>query len=473
MGNQLVRTVGLWPTVATAVGIVVASTSMVSLGQGFGIAGPGFIIAMVCAMLLNLFVAFSFSELSSIIPRAGGINHYTLPTMGPFVGMISVISGYLLVNMFAGSAEASIAGFVVSDVFLPSVPPALISVIFVVILGLINIRGIKLYSWVQLVLTILLIGSLVIIGLIGLTGTGTGEPLETTLDFNTMGWGIFGLTALAFWLFVGIEFVCPMAEEIKKPRLYIPLSMILALLIILITDIIYGFASIRYVPLDQLANSESPHVLAATAILSRTGQIWIGIITVLATVSTINTLIMAISRMLYSMAHEGQLPKIFGELNRWGSPWFSTVFMTAIFCIFIIAGIATAESITALILAGAFCWFVTYIIAHLNVIILRYKYPNVKRTFKSPLGITFQVIGILGMLYMMVNIFPEPDVKSQIYRFALLFLALTVLYAFLWVKFVMKKSLFEITPLEKLLEEVNLPDDEAQDLPDEGSTVKA
>lgn len=473
MGNQLVRTVGLWPTVATAVGIVVASTSMVTLGQGFGIAGPGFVIAMVCAMLLNLFVAFSFSELSSIIPRAGGINHYTLPTMGPFVGIIAVISGYLLVNMFAGSAEASIAGFVVSDVFLPNVPPALISVIFVVILGLINIRGIKLYSWVQLVLTILLIGSLVIIGIIGLTGAGGGEPVETTLDFNTMGWGIFGLTALAFWLFVGIEFVCPMAEEIRKPRVYIPLSMILALLIILVTDLIYGFASIKYVALDELANSESPHVLAASAILGRTGQIWIGIITVLATVSTINTLIMAISRMLFSMAREGQLPSVFGLLNRWGSPWVATIFMTAIFCIFIISGIANAESITALILAGAFCWFVTYIIAHLNVIIMRYKYPNVKRTFKSPLGITFQVIGILGMVYMMINIFPEPEVRNQIYSFALVFLAITILYAFLWVKFVMKKGLFETTPLEKLVQDIDSPSLDEPELPEGATTVKS
>jgi amino acid transporter len=222
-----------------------------------------------------------------------------------------------------------------------------------------------------------------------------------------------------------------------------------------------------------LANSESPHVLAASAILGRTGQIWIGIVTVLATVSTINTLIMAISRMLYSMAREGQLPSVFGLLNRWGSPWVATIFMTAIFCIFIIAGIANAESITALILAGAFCWFVTYIIAHLNVIILRYKHPDVKRTFKSPLGITFQVIGILGMIYMMINIFPDLEVKSQIYRFALIFLAITIIYSLLWVKFVMKKELFEITPLEKLIEDVGGSSVDEPELTGGATTVKS
>ncbi|WP_257347373.1 APC family permease [Pseudalkalibacillus decolorationis] len=453
MGNQLKRTVGLWPAIATVVGIVVASSAMVSLGQGFGIAGPGFIIAMVVAMVLNLFVAFSFAELSSIIPRAGGINHYTLPTMGPFIGMVSVISGYVLVNMFAGSAEAHIAGTVIHDIFAPSVPPLFISISLIVILCLINIRGIEFYSWAQMILTGVMILSLVVIGIIGLTGTGSGEPIKTSLEFNSMGWGVLGLSALAFWLFVGIEFVCPMAEEIKKPKLYIPLSMIMGLLIILVADFIFGNAAIQYVSLDILAGSGAPHVEASTAILGRTGQIWIGIVTVFATGSTINTLICAIPRMLYSMAKRGQMPKIFGKLNKWGSPWVGIVFMSSLFLIFLIVGVTGSSSITTFILAGAFCWMITYIIAHLNVIIMRFKYPNVKRTFKSPFGITFQIIGIIGIVYMMLNIFPDPVVKAQIYQYAFVFLVITITYSAFWVKFAMKQKLFKITPLEELLKE--------------------
>ncbi|TCP30879.1 amino acid/polyamine/organocation transporter (APC superfamily) [Scopulibacillus darangshiensis] len=438
--------------VATAVGIVVSSSAMVSLGQGFGIAGPGFLIPMVIAMVLNLFVAFSFAELASIIPRAGGINHYTLPTMGPFIGMVSVLSGYVLVNMFAGSAEAHIAGTVIHGIFAPDVSPLVISAIFLIILSIINIRGIEFYSWSQMILTGGMIVSLVIIGIIGLTGTGSGEPLKTSIDFNSMGWGVVGLFALAFWLFVGIEFVCPMAEEVKKPKLYIPLSMILGLLIILVVDLIFGNAAIKYVPLNILAGSESPHVKAATAILGKTGQIWIGIVTVFATGSTINTLICSIPRMLYSMAQKGQMPQIFGKLNRWGSPWAGIVFLSSLFLVFLI-GISGSASITTFILAGAFCWMITYIVAHLNVIIMRVKYPNAARTFKSPLGLTFQIIGIFGIIYMMFNIFPDPAVKQQIYMYAVIFLLITVVYSAIWVKFAMKKKLFETTPIEELLKE--------------------
>lgn len=464
----LQRTLGLWPAVATAVGIVIASSTLVSLGQGMGIAGQGFIYAMVAALILNLFVAFSFAELSGIIPSAGGINHYTLPTMGPFVGMVAAISGYVLVSIFAGSAESAIAGLIFSEVFAPWMNPTLFSIIVVAILVLINIRGVELFGTVQIVLTAAMIGSLLVLGVIGITGMGGGEPVATSLEFNPMGMGVFALTALAFWLFVGVEFVCPMAEEIKKPRVYIPLAMIIGLSIIFIVKALYGFASIRYVPMEILADSYSPHVDTASALLGRTGQVWIAIVSILATVSTVNTLLAAIPRILYGMAQNKQLPSVFADLSRWGTPYAAIIFKGIMFCIFLLSGIASVDAIVVLILAGAFCWFITYIVAHLNVIIMRYKYPEVKRSFKSPLGIVPQVIGILGMLYMMVEIFPDPVMKAEIYRTAFIFLTLTVAFSVYWVKVVMRKDLFEVKPLAEVVAMVQSPDDD-EDIP--GSLV--
>lgn len=451
MSQQLKRTMGLWATVATGVGIVVSSSALVSLGQGFGAGGRGFIIAMFAALILNLFVVFSFSELSGLIPVAGGINHYTLPAMGRFVGMISVISGYVLVTIFAGSAEAGIAGLIFSNVFAPGINPMIISIAITAVLGVVNIIGVRAYSWTQMVLTVLLIGSTIVLGIIGLTGIGaTGEPLQTSQTFNPEGWGVFGLTALAIWLFIGVEFITPLAEEIKRPNLLIPLGMVLSLFIILIADTLFGFASILYVPLESLAISASPHVDVASAILGKTGQTWMGIIAIIATTSTLNTLICSISRMLYGMGQTGQLPKVFGRTNKYGTPTAAIVLMCAFFVVFLLMGITTGETIVTFILAGCFCWLVTYIIAHLNVIILRFKYPAANRSFKSPLGITFQVLGVIGMLYVMFNMHPDAAIRSEIYKYSLVFLGGTIIYSALWVKFKMKKPLFETIPLENI-----------------------
>ncbi|MEW5920119.1 MAG: APC family permease [Bacillota bacterium] len=448
----LKRSLGLWPCIAAAMGLVVASTTLVSLGQGFGIAGPGFIIPMVIAMILNLFVAFSFAELSSIIPKAGGINHYTLPALGPFAGLMSVVAGYVLVNIFAGSAESTIPGLVFSEVFAPSVNPKLFSIGMIIVLMLVNIRGIDFFAYLQMFLTTLMMGTLLVIGIIGLTGMGAGEPVATSFDtFNMMGLSVLSLTALAFWLFLGLEFVTPLAEEIRKPKIYIPIAMFSALLLIFITKVIYGLASIKYVPLDVLASSTAPHVEAGMAIASRTGQVWMAIATILAALSTVNTLTAAIPRMIYGLAQEGQAPRILGTLSRWQTPWVAIVFASALFMAPIIIGLATIEIIVVFILAGVFCYFITYIIAHLNVIILRYKYPHTKRAFKSPFWILPQLIGIGGMIYMMLNIFPEPEIKRMIYQYAIIFLVVSAAGSALWVKLVMKKGLFEVTPLEEII----------------------
>jgi len=189
------------------------------------------------------------------------------------------------------------------------------------------------------------------------------------------------------------------------------------------------------------------------------------IVTILAALSTVNTLIASIPRMLYGLAQEGQAPRVFAALSRWQTPWLAILLQGTFFIIPILIGIATIEIIVIFILASAFSWFVSYIIAHLDVIILRYKYPKVKREFKSPLWLFPQIFGILAMIYMMVNIFPEAEIKRQIYLYALIFLGLAAVGSALWVKLVMKKGLFTPIPLEQLTRELapeksSLPDAE-------------
>ena len=457
--RPLAKKIGLWSAVATAVGIVVSSSAMVSLGEGFGIAGKGFIFAMIAALLLNVFVAFSFAELSGLIPRAGGLNRYTAPALGSMMSMIAVISGYVLVTLFAGSAEAAIAGIVVADVFGIPLDPLWVSLLLVFVLVGVSLLSVKVYGFVQIFLVIMLIGSIVVLGFIGLTGLGAGVPVSAEPPFNPMGVGVLSLTALAFWLFIGVEFVTPLTEEIKKPKVYVPLAMILGLITIFIADVIFGFGTLRYLLPEQLADSGgTPHILAAEALAGSGGQLWMGAVTFLATASTLNTLITAVSRMLAAMAEEGEMPRALARRNKYGSPWVAVVTMGGLFVMLLVTGFTDGNSIITFILASCFCWMLAYVIAHLNVIVLRMRYPAAKRTFRSPLGLTFQVLGIAGLVWVMANMSSDPEQAREIYTMVGIILAIIFVYAVLWVKFVMKKGLFETTPLEVVLEHDDLSD---------------
>ena len=456
--NAGVKKIGLWAAVATAVGIVISSSAMVSLGEGIGLGGHGFIWAMLAALFLNVCVAFTFSELAGMIPRGGGLNRYTAPALGSAVSMIAVISGYVLVTLFSGSAEAGIAGIVLVEVFGLPVDPILVSIALVALLVGVNTLSIKVYGGVQIVLATSLVLSIVVLGVIGLTGMGAGEPVQDPGPFNPLGVGVLGLTALAFWLFIGVEFVTPLAAEVKKPKVYIPLAMILGLAIILVADTLFGFGTLNYLLPADLAGSPAPHLLAAGALAGPVGSLWMGVITILATASTLNTLITAISRMLASMAEEGEMPRILGRRNRHGAPWIAVVGLGALFVLFLVTGFTDGNSIITFILASCFCWMLAYIVAHLNVIVLRIRYPRAHRPFRSPLGWTFQVVGIVGMLFVMANISPDPEQAGQIYRTVLVMLVLTVVFAVLWVKLVMKRGIFETTALDQSAEADVVPE---------------
>lgn len=451
------RRIGLWAAVATAVGIVVSSSAMVSLGQGFGLGGPGFVIAMALAFLLNLCVAFSFAELAGMIPRAGGLNRYTAPAMGSTMSMIAVISGYVLVTLFSGSAEAGIAGMVVTEVFGLGIDPLLISLSFVAALVGVNLLSVRVYGGVQIVLATGLIVSIAVLGVIGLTGHGAGEPVTAEMPINPMGAGVLSLTALAFWLFIGVEFVTPLAEELKRPRVYLPLAMVMGLLIIFAADLLFGFGALHYVLPEALADSANPHLVAAEALAGPAGTLWMGIMTFLATASTLNTLITAISRMLAAQAEEGEMPRFLARRNRFGAPWGAVALLGVMFVLFLVTGFTDGESIITFILASVFCWVLAYAIAHLDVIILRIRRPRAHRSFRSPLGMTFQIGGLIGLIYVMANISSDPEQAAEIYMTVLTLLALTTIYSVIWVKGVMKKGLFETTPLEEILSEGSDP----------------
>ena len=122
MSEKLKRSVGLPTAIAASVGIVIASTTLVDMGHGFGLAGIGFLIPMFIAMLLNLCVALSLGTFF-VNSSCWAMNHYTLPTFGSFIAIFSVIVGYVIPQVFAGSAESTIPGLVLQQLFFPQIDP--------------------------------------------------------------------------------------------------------------------------------------------------------------------------------------------------------------------------------------------------------------------------------------------------------------------------------------------------------------
>ena len=384
-------------------------------------------------------------------PSIGGISTYTLVAMGPLPAIVATLGGYMIVNLLAGPAELAVSGFVFTDVFASWCPPMLFSIFLLIFLTVMNLLGVDFFAKVQIIFTMVMIGSLGILGIIGLLEIASPTPdIPALISFNPMGWGVFSLLALGIWLFIGIEFVTPLAEETINPGRNIPWSMFIGLVVILVVKVLYGYASVKYIPLAKLAESTHPHVDMAGAILGSGGRIWIGIVSICATASTVNTVLAAVPRLCYGMAHSGELPSLFGWLHpRFRTPWSSIILLALAMGAVLLSGLAGIEAIVTYMMAAAWTWILCYIIAHVDLIILRRKYPDHERPYRSPFYPIPQVLGSLGMIYIMVNIYPDPAMKNQIIKLALYFLIGSVIYGVLWIKLKMKTRLFKPIPIEE------------------------
>jgi amino acid transporter len=156
--------------------------------------------------------------------------------------------------------------------------------------------------------------------------------------------------------------------------------------------------------------------------------------------------------MLYGMAHHKQMPQVFKKIHkRWDTPWFGTLFFFMLIAVPLIILGKEPGYIFVLIISATALWLMAYIIAHVDVMVLRIKYPRFKRPFKSPLFPLFQIIGIIGMCYAIWNNSPSPEMTTRIYINAGIILGIIGIYAFFWVKLKMKKRLFEVEPIEEAI----------------------
>ena len=446
------KKLGLGNVVSISVGLVIATSCLVSLGEGAGTMGVTFILAMVIAMLLNMTTIASLSELNALMPNTtGGLAQYTLAALGPFPTLISMVGGYIICNTLSCGVEASIFSFSLADIIGGNIPSIVYTLIMTVIILIANLRGVDMFAKIQDVVAFLLVGSLVVMGFIGMIGMGTGvninQPADLEADFGT----IACMTAVAFWLFIGAEYAIPVSKEVKNAKRNVPLGMMIGLFLIFIMQSIMVLGFHNYVEWGELADSAAPHLLYGYAVLGNAGKIWMMLVGALAVISTQNSTVNSLAVICQGMAKMNMLPKVFAKTNKHKVPWFGQVFVSVSIFIFAYVSDSSADMISFLILAGSVFWMVSYILAHVDVIVFRKRLPRAPRNFKVPCGLLFPIIGIVGTIYMILNISTDPQERLMLWLLTGCSFLILGIYSAIWIKVKMKMKVFKSVPLEKVM----------------------
>ncbi len=166
--------VGFPTTLASSAGLIMASPVILTVTSGFGIGGDTFALAVLLSFIMMQAQLTTFSEAAAILPTSGSVYDYISCGMGRFWAITGALSAYLIVHVFAGTAETILSGIMalvnfehLNTVLETSNSSWMVGVGLVVAFGILNAFGIEAFGKVEVVLTFAMWSTLVIFSVSG------------------------------------------------------------------------------------------------------------------------------------------------------------------------------------------------------------------------------------------------------------------------------------------------------------------
>ena len=391
--TQLKPTLGTLHLWGIAVGLVI-SGEYFGWSYGWGVAGTlGFLVTTVLVAAMYTCFIFSFTELTTAIPHAGGPFAYSWRAFGPLGGMIAGIATLIEFTFAPPSISMAIGAYL--NVQFPGLDPRMAAVgAYLVFMGL-NIVGVSIAATFELVVTVLAVIELLVF-------MGVVAPGFSLSRFMLDGWagsesfdgkavaGIFAAIPFAIWFFLAIEGAAMAAEEAKEPRRTIPRAYIAGILTLV--TLAFGVMILAGGVGDwrSLSNINDPLPQAMKAVVGNDSTwlhmlVWIGLF---GLVASFHGIILGYSRQFFALARAGYLPASLAKLSRFQTPHRAIIAGGLIGIAAIYSdGLINLGGMTltaAMITMAVFGAIVMYIMSMLSLFKLRKTEPNLERTFRAP-----------------------------------------------------------------------------------------
>ncbi len=413
------RDLGLFDATMIGVGAMIGAGIFVLTGLASGEAGPASILAFALNGVVTLLTAFSYAELASAIPRAGG--GYSYVRMA-FPGATGFVAGWMLwfaYTIACGLYALGFAGYFWEflDKYVHSFtslifgaigehPAGLIITSLIVIAFIVlNVRGAAVTGKAENILTVSKIIVLVIFIIFGFIEIfdSSVPVVQSFTPFLPKGLGgVFVAMGLTFIAFEGYDLIATVAEEIKNPEKNIPLATFISLGVAVTIYLLILFVSLVAINPEGMASweflgefKETAIVRAAEAFMPAFGVALIVFGGLLSTTSALNATVMAASRVAFSMGRDLLLPKGVAKIHSKRRTPHVAIIVTGV----VLLAMALTLPIEAVGSAASLIFLLTFSLVNLSVIALRRKYPEIPRKYKVPL---YPVLPILGFS---INIF--------------------------------------------------------------------
>ncbi|WP_207457130.1 APC family permease [Herbiconiux sp. SYSU D00978] len=415
---------------------VYALTGQVAAEVG-GAAWLPFLIAFAVALV----TAFSYLELVTKYPQTAGAALYVHKAFG--IHFVTFLVCFIV--MCSGITSASTASQACAANFaagfgLELAEPVVMAIAlgFMLLVALVNFRGVSESVKTNVVLTLVELSGLLLVLFIGFGAILAGAAdfsrvvLFDTPEDKSLLLAVSTATSLAFFAMVGFEDSVNMAEETRDPSRIFPPIMLTGLGIAAVIYVLVSIVAVAVVPIGELANNSTPLVtVVQTAAPDFPIADLLPFISMFAVANTALINMMMASRLLYGMSRQGVLPAFLGRVHeRRRTPWSAIVFTTLLAFGLIVYVTLAPESPVVVVLGGTTSLLLLAVFAVVNATVLVLRRDRVEhRHFRA--GRVLPVIGIVACLWLVLPFSSGRAVEQYQIAVGLLVIGV-VLWAITW-----------------------------------------
>lgn len=404
--NQLKKTLGLSFNIAVLIGGTIGVGILRTPGSIAGLLNNYWLIlaSWLFGGLYVLLGANSYSELATMLPKAGGSYNYIKRALGEYAGFLSgwydyivnaippafyciVISEYTII-LFPGLANYS----------------TVMSISILVAFVLLHLSGVKNGSVIQQITSLLKIICFVALVVACFMYSGVEiAPIKTDSSIFQIGllFGFFKSLQLIIGTYNGWNAVCFFAEENDDPGKNIPKSLYSGVLLVVAIYILVNAAFFHVLPIETLAKSNLAAADVAKIIFGDSGAKIVTVISIFSLISILNAFMMIPPRILYGLSRDGFFIKQGTQVNKGGTP-IVALLVSSLFSLFLIC----IGSFEVLFSFAAFISIIVWGLAYYSLLKLRTSEPDLPRPYRSfwypwatIIAIIFSISILAGFIY--------------------------------------------------------------------------
>jgi APA family basic amino acid/polyamine antiporter len=381
-----------------------------------------------------------------MIPIAGSAYTYAYATMGEFIAWII---GWALVLEYAlGAATVSIAWSEYLNKLLNGAIPYSLShspleggiinlpaLLILAILTAVLIKGTQESASLNAIIVFVKVAIVLLFIVIGwgFINPANYEPFTIPAGtpghdtFREFGWGgVVGGASIVFFAFIGFDAVSTAAQEAKNPKRDMPIGILGSLVVCTILYILFSHVLTGIANWTEFKTAGKEASVAYAIETYMHGYGWLATAITVAILAGFSSVILVMllgqSRVFFSMANDGLLPKVFSDLH----PKFRTPYKSNIILFFFVGAFAAfipgsmAGDLTSIGTLFAFA------VVCIGVWVLRVKNPELKRPFKTPLVPLVPILGVIVCTALIVYV----DSRTQLVAGAWMLIGFVVYFGY-------------------------------------------